>query len=209
MPVIASIAIDVAAFSSASKYTLVLIPLFIMFAWGVQYFYLRTSRQITLLELEAKSSIYTHLHESSSGIHHIRAFNWHHSELKRICKLNDMYQKPYYYRLCTEVWLALALDFSVLCIVTLVVTFALCFPGSTTQAATGLSLSKLISFTNFMAILVKSGSNVETSLGSVRRTRKFNKETPVERPIASPATIPCDWPSDGRIEFASVTAKYG
>lgn len=206
---LASTAVDVAAFSSASQYTLVLIPLFILFAYCIQYFYLRTSRQIRLLELEAKASLYTRLHESSNGVHHLRAFKWQRSELQTICKLLDRYQKTFYYRLCIQQWLALALDLSVLCIVTLVVTFALYFPGSTTQAATGLSLSKLICFTQGMAILIFSGSDLENFLGSVRRTRMFNKETPVERLVASPVTVPCNWPTEGGIEFTSVTAKYG
>lgn len=42
----------------------------------IQKFYLRTSRQVRLLDLEAKSPLYTHFIESLSRLGTIRVFGW-------------------------------------------------------------------------------------------------------------------------------------
>lgn len=44
--------------------------------WILQKYYLRTSRQVRLLDLEAKSPLYSHFIESLSGLVTIRAFGW-------------------------------------------------------------------------------------------------------------------------------------
>jgi ATP-binding cassette subfamily C (CFTR/MRP) protein 1 len=42
----------------------------------LQKYYLRTSRQMRLLDLEAKSPLYSHFLESLTGLVEIRAFGW-------------------------------------------------------------------------------------------------------------------------------------
>ena len=42
----------------------------------LQKYYLRTSRQMRLLDLEAKSPLYSHFIESLAGLVEIRAFGW-------------------------------------------------------------------------------------------------------------------------------------
>lgn len=59
---------------SASYYTIILIvPIFAAF-YAIQIVYLRTSRQMRLLDLEAKTPLYKQLIEIMSGVEHIRAF---------------------------------------------------------------------------------------------------------------------------------------
>jgi ATP-binding cassette subfamily C (CFTR/MRP) protein 1 len=47
----------------------------------LQKYYLRTSRQMRLLDLEAKSPLYSHFLESLTGLVEIRAFGWSDSFL--------------------------------------------------------------------------------------------------------------------------------
>ncbi len=53
-----------------SSFARLIIPLVL------QKYYLRTSRQMRLLDLEAKSPLYSHFIESLSGLVTIRAFGW-------------------------------------------------------------------------------------------------------------------------------------
>lgn len=95
----------------------------------IQKYYLRTSRQIRILDLEAKSPLYSHFIESLSGLVTIRAFGWSETfqvvgfgRLKtfadfvqeRSLMLLDISQKPYYLLFCIQRWLALVLDLLVM-----------------------------------------------------------------------------------------------
>src|ERR1700712_1748572 len=79
----------------------------------IQKFYLRTSRQVRLLDLEAKSPLYTHFIESLSGLVTIRAFGWSDEFIEQNLVLLDNSQKPYYLLFCIQRWLALVLDLTV------------------------------------------------------------------------------------------------
>ncbi|EHK99656.1 putative Metal resistance protein YCF1 [Glarea lozoyensis 74030] len=59
-------------------------------------FYLRTSRQLRLLDLEAKSPLYTQFMESLSGLATIRAFGWRNALEKHNSEMLDQSQKPFY-----------------------------------------------------------------------------------------------------------------
>jgi ATP-binding cassette subfamily C (CFTR/MRP) protein 1 len=76
----------------------------------LQKYYLRTSRQLRLLDLEAKSPLYSHFIESLSGLVTIRAFGWADNFKELNLKLLDVSQKPYYLLFCVQRWLALVLD---------------------------------------------------------------------------------------------------
>lgn len=79
----------------------------------LQKYYLRTSRQLRLLDLEAKSPLYSHFIESLSGLVTIRAFGWVDNFKELNLKLLDVSQKPYYLLFCVQRWLALVLDLMV------------------------------------------------------------------------------------------------
>lgn len=79
----------------------------------LQKYYLRTSRQLRLLDLEAKSPLYSHFIESLSGLVTIRAFGWSDYFKELNLKLLDVSQKPYYLLFCIQRWLALLLDLMV------------------------------------------------------------------------------------------------
>lgn len=76
----------------------------------LQKYYLRTSRQLRLLDLEAKSPLYSHFLESLSGLVTIRAFGWANNFKELNLKLLDVSQKPYYLLFCIQRWLGLLLD---------------------------------------------------------------------------------------------------
>lgn len=94
----------------SASYFLATMPAVILSVWILQKFYLRTSRQIRLLDLEAKSPLYSHFLESLNGLVTIRAFGWAESFQEKNLDLLDASQKPYYLMFCIQRWLALVLD---------------------------------------------------------------------------------------------------
>jgi ABC-type multidrug transport system fused ATPase/permease subunit len=66
-----------------------------------------------LLDLEAKSPLYSHFIESLSGLVTIRAFGWGTNFEEQNLALLDKSQKPYYLLFCIQRWLGLVLDLMV------------------------------------------------------------------------------------------------
>ncbi|KAM3453053.1 hypothetical protein NHJ6243_009225 [Beauveria neobassiana] len=108
--------------------------------YAIQLFYLRTSRQLRLLELESSERLFTHFTETSKGIQHIRSFGWRD-------------------------------DFNA-------------------------------------SFLIRSWTNLETTLGAVARIKDFCADTPIEKDTLRGAELPENWPATGLIDFNGVSASY-
>lgn len=96
-----------------------------MVLYGIQYFYLRTSRQLRYSDLEAQASLQTQLRETIEGLATIRAFRWQERARVKNRNLLDTSQRPLYLLLCAQVWLALVIDLVVAVVAILIVTIAL------------------------------------------------------------------------------------
>ncbi|RSL82873.1 hypothetical protein CEP52_016853 [Fusarium oligoseptatum] len=152
----------------------------ILILWLIQRFYLRTSRQLRLLDLECKSPLYTHFLDTSRGIATIRALGWTGENIKHNLRLLNQSQRPMYLLSMVQRWLYLTLN------VVVAVT------------ATALSLSDIV---RFYAAL-------ETSIGAVARLRNFATKTGTERVSHDDAEPDELWPSKGDIEVRRVWATY-
>ncbi|OAQ99018.1 hypothetical protein LLEC1_01154 [Akanthomyces lecanii] len=202
--------VSIGVIVSGASYAAIAVPALLVFLWQMQRFYLRTSRQIRHMDLEAKSPLYTLFQDVGDGIMHIRAFQWESDIKWQGYGLLDYSQRPYYHMYAIQRWLALVMDLTVAGIAMLLVGLAVNMPGKTTGGAIGLSLVTLINLSESMSYLVKDWSNLETSLGAMARVREFNNTTPLEaEPVLKPGEqLPDNWPSLGRVDLTSVTAKY-
>ncbi|CEJ89530.1 hypothetical protein VHEMI05371 [[Torrubiella] hemipterigena] len=204
-----SVLVDLVVILSGAKYAAAILPALIGGLYMIQIYYLRTSRQMRYLDLEAKSPLYTQLTETAAGIEHIRAFGWEEKNLQQGLKLLDHSQKPYYYMFAIQRWLALVLDFCVMAVAVTLVAFALRFTGTTSQSAIGLSLLNMVKFSDSLSKWVQNWIDLETSLGAVARLKSFVSETPIEPGPREPrASLPASWPDGGAIELKNVTANY-
>ncbi|KAM3497405.1 hypothetical protein MY10362_009244 [Beauveria mimosiformis] len=79
-----------------SGYMSVVIPFCIAVLYAILSFYLRTSRQIRLLGLEAKAPLYDHFLQIIDGGATIRAFQWQERFTKMNEELLDLSQKPFH-----------------------------------------------------------------------------------------------------------------
>ncbi|KAK3191252.1 hypothetical protein K4F52_002842 [Lecanicillium sp. MT-2017a] len=191
--------------TSAANYGLFVFPAYGCILYVIQYFYLRTSRQLRLLDMEAKVPLFKHFTETANGVEHIRAFNWQAEYMWLHYGLLDYSQKPHYYFFCTQRWLSLVLDMST-CVLA-VTTMAFALDGSSSPTAIGLSLVNLVTLSKLLTDVMESWVEVETCFGAVARTREFEKTSPLER-TRHIRRVPDHWPTAGKIEFKNVTASY-
>ncbi|KAL1844640.1 hypothetical protein VTK73DRAFT_2124 [Phialemonium thermophilum] len=133
-----------ALIATGSSYMAASIPLLMAVIFGLQYVYLRTSRQLRLLDLENRSPLYSHFLESLSGLSIIRAFGWEKENVEKNVRLLDFSQRPYYLLFCVQRWLNLVLDLIVAAEAVLVVGLALGLRGSTTAGLLGVSLNNIL-----------------------------------------------------------------
>ncbi|KAK2770130.1 ABC multidrug transporter [Colletotrichum kahawae] len=193
-----------------AKYLAAVIPVLLVALYCLQAFYLRTSRQMRFLDLQAQAPLLTKLVETIDGISTIRAFGWQGAFRDSSLHLLDQSQRPYYLLFCIQRWLTLVLDILVGAIAVLLVSLAMTIPESTSTGAIAIALYNVLNFNSSLATLITSWTELETSLGAISRLRTFESKTPVE-PSPSPeeqAPLPPNWPSEGRLEINNIIASY-
>jgi ATP-binding cassette subfamily C (CFTR/MRP) protein 1 len=135
---------DISLIATGSYYMAITIPFTIFVIYYLQYFYLQTSRQLRILELESRSPVYSHFLETLEGLETIRAFGWQSKMIRRNHQKLDYSQKPYYLMLCIERWIALVLDMINTGLATSVVALALYLSYSTSPGLLGVSMNAVL-----------------------------------------------------------------
>jgi ABC-type multidrug transport system fused ATPase/permease subunit len=184
------------------------IPGLLVVVYIIQHFYLRTSRQLRVRELETKAPLFTKFTETSSGIQQIRAFQWQEAFTLKMQAALDYSLIPYYTLFCVQRWLTLVLDLITCAVATMLVTLALEYRRETSDNALGLSMLSVVTFSGSLGSLLESWTELEISLGAIARLKMFCFGTPQERDDDKAQHIPEHWPSTGRIEFRGVSASY-
>ncbi|KPM39618.1 ATP-binding cassette transporter abc3 [Neonectria ditissima] len=192
--------------ASASPYLAAGYPLLFAILYFVQLFYLRTSRQIRLLDLEAKSPLYTHFLDTIKGVATIRAFGWEGLDIARNNELLDTSQRPAYLLAMIQQWLITTLNLIITGIAVFLISLATQLKVNT--GLTGASLVTLLTFSDSISHLIKNYTLLETSLGAVSRLRTFSDTVKPEDQPGEDIEPPQEWPQGGRIEIKDVSASY-
>ena len=121
----------------------------------IQRYYLRTSRKVQLLDLEAKSPLYSHFIESLSGLVTVRAFQWSDAFMEQNLVLLDNSQKPYYLLWCIQRWLALILDLMVTVLAVILMVLIVKLRESVSSGYVGLALLNVIGFSQSLAWIIR------------------------------------------------------
>jgi ATP-binding cassette, subfamily C (CFTR/MRP), member 1 len=166
--------------ASGATYVAAGLPFGFVALYLVQKYYLRTSRQMRLLDLEMKTPLYTHFTETLGGVSTIRAFGWSQAFMDDNTRRLEMSQKPFYMMFCIQRWLQVVLDLFIAGMALLLVALALRVVGATSQGAIGLAMVNLISFNVTLRYVIDSWTNLETSLGAIARLKWFMNSTPDE-----------------------------
>lgn len=191
----------------SSAYMAAVIPGALVALYCIQLFYLRTSRQLRILDIEAKSPLFSQFLETLTGLETIRAFGWGSEfEGQNRAALNAS-QKPHYGLLCVQRWLDLVLGLVVSGIAVVTVSVAVVSKGSNNSGFVGLALLNIVSLGKQLQGFITSWTSLESALGAVSRVRSFPLDTKMEdrSAIHSP---PLGWPVYGTVKFQQVSAFY-
>ncbi|KAK1835744.1 P-loop containing nucleoside triphosphate hydrolase protein [Podospora conica] len=196
-----------AVIATASPFLTITYPFMAAILYLVQMFYLRTSRQIRLLDLEAKSPLYSHFIDTIKGVATFRAFGWMPESVALNNKLLDTSQRPAYLLAMIQQWLGFVLR--VVVAVLAVAVVALSTQMRSNSAFTGASLITLMSFGNGLSSLIIFYTLLETSIGAVSRLKTFGEKVKPETLEGEDVIPPPEWPLMGRIQIKNVSASYG
>lgn len=193
----------------SSKYAAISFPFWFIALYLIQKFYLRTSRQLRFLDIEAKAPLYTQFSETLAGLTTIRAFGWQRSLVKRNRWLLDMSQRPFYLLFAAQRWLQLVLDLVVAAVATMLMVMVVELRGQISGAYVGIAMLNVILFSQHLKILLQYWTMLETHIGAITRVKNFVKCTPPEEEeLEKKATVGPSWPEQGAMEFKSVSASY-
>ncbi|QVM10646.1 hypothetical protein D8B26_005299 [Coccidioides posadasii str. Silveira] len=193
---------------TGSSYMALTVPFTLPIIYLIQNVYLRTSRQLRHMDLEAKSPIYSHFLETLNGLSTIRAFGWQQSSKNiNICHL-DASQKPYYLLFSIQRWLNLVLDLLVAALAAILVSLAFSLRHSTSPGLLGAALNTILVLNQSLQKLITSWTSLETSLGAIARVRSLIASTSTENQPRENREPPAAWPGKGGIHFDSVSASY-
>lgn len=129
---------------SGAIYLLATVPFLGLVLSFLQRFYLRTSRQLRHLDLEAQAPLISSIQDNSRGLVYIRSFGWQSQNMERNFRLLDEAQKPVYLLYCAGLFLTLVLDLLVALLALLLVTFTVYLQHATSANAVGVSFLSLI-----------------------------------------------------------------
>ncbi|KAL4768994.1 ABC transporter type 1, transmembrane domain-containing protein [Aspergillus nidulans var. acristatus] len=194
---------------TSSAYPGISYPILGALVYLMQKYYIRTSRQLRLLDLEAKSPLYTHFIDVIKGIATFRAFGFVSDDIQENARLVDSSQRAAYLLLMIQEWLNLVLKLVVMVIVAVLTTLAVRLHSN--SAFAGASMYSLMSFGESLSGIVIYYTRLETSIGAIARLKTFN-ETVTSEDHEGPGEegiIPDEgWPDRGLIELRGVSARY-
>jgi ABC-type multidrug transport system fused ATPase/permease subunit len=187
--------------------TTILPLLFVLYF--IQKFYLRTSRQVKSLDLEAKSPLYQQFTETAEGISTVRAFGSQEWFKREFMSRLDQLQTSSYILLCMQRWLSLMLDMVVGAAAVVLVALA-CLTTSSSAGNVGVALTTILTVNTQLQRLISAWTQAESSLESVARTKDYEAVTPNENlPRAKHRKEPDEsWPT-GKIKVHNLTVEYG
>jgi len=181
----------------------------------VQRAYLPTSRQLRVLEIEAKAPLFSHFLETLNGLATIRALRWHATYARKNLEAVKVSQKPFYLLFAAQNWLNLVLD---LITAGLAVTIICVGVATRSQANStiGLALFSAANVGSSAKQLIAHWTQLEISMAAIERVRDFTQKAPSEETASEDhprsklvaGGDPTAWYGEGSIAFRNVSARY-
>ncbi|KAL7658032.1 hypothetical protein ACMYSQ_004173 [Aspergillus niger] len=194
-----------------SKSLAVAVPALLVSLVILQRYYLRTSRQVRLLDLEAKAPLYTHFTEAVHGVTTLRAFGMELWFQEKMHMLLNKSQGPFYMLYCIQQWLTLVMGLIVAALAVIIVATTTSLADQYNGAAVGVALGLILTFNSTLSSTLRSWTSLETSIGAVSRVQQFVQDTPREanNDLIGSVVPRALGPSQFTIEFDNITAAYG
>ncbi|ETS86194.1 hypothetical protein PFICI_00022 [Pestalotiopsis fici W106-1] len=205
---VCKLAMQIIVLCTAEIWLTILFPICIPLIYIVQKVYLRSSRQLRYLELEARASVFSSFLESVEGLETIRAFGWSKAITRANVRSVEHSQRPEFLLLCLQRWLNLVLDLLVAGVATMSIIIAVVLREYVSGAQVGIALNIMLVANTTLLKLVENWTIFEISLGAISRLKTLQNTTPVEGGLSWGFEPPQNWPSAGRVEFQGITAAY-
>ncbi|KAJ5038620.1 uncharacterized protein L3040_006301 [Drepanopeziza brunnea f. sp. 'multigermtubi'] len=200
--------VQLAFIAYGSNYLAIAVPVTLIVLWILVRYYLLTSQQLRVIELELKAPIYTSLTETKEGLATIRAFGWQSAFEMAFQTRIDESKKAIYMLFMIQRWLNFVLDLVVAGLATTLVTLATQLRDQTDAATLGVGLSSVIGFSLNMSQLIVCYTELENSLGAISRIKDCVDNVEAEDSSGNSKEPPDGWLGSGAIEFKNVTASY-
>ncbi|KAF4442024.1 multidrug resistance [Fusarium acutatum] len=168
-------------------------------------FYLRTSRRLRVMDIEARSPVLSLLLESLDGLATVRAYGWAAWYLRRGIEVLERSQVPFHFLQSAQVTLNLSVDLFVATLALVVISIAV-VQMNTSGGSLGLALFNIVGLGQSVKGVVFFWTSLEITLGAVARIRDFTQDTKSEH--ESDAKPSVEWPSRGEIHFSDVTLTH-
>ncbi|KAE8153728.1 P-loop containing nucleoside triphosphate hydrolase protein [Aspergillus avenaceus] len=187
-----------------SHYAGIAIPFLLGVVYCIQSAYLPTSSQLRLLDLEAKAPIVSLFVRSVEGLATIRAFGWlNHTQIQSR-RYVIASQVPFYLLATAQNMLSLVLDLVTAALAIIVISIS----AVSHDNGLGLALYSIVGLGTSTKLLISQWTELETSLGAMRRINNFAENTPSEVSSYRSTAPPHGWPSKGTVDFRDVSLAY-
>lgn len=190
------------------KWLALSLPVCVIAVYFVQRIYLRTSRQLRVLELEYQSALYQWFLETAEGVVTIRSFGWSSAAEEKSFDALNWALRPRYALMCVQRWLSLVLNLIVSGIAVGLITLAVKWKGTTTGGDIGAALNLIMVANVTLVRLVESWASLEVSLGAIARLRNVELYTPREDLPEEDLVTYTGWPTKGEAHIAELDAGY-
>ncbi|KAK6448017.1 hypothetical protein FP744_10004267 [Trichoderma asperellum] len=184
------------------------LPVCIVAVYFVQRIYLRTSRQLRVLELENQATLYQWFLETVEGVVTIRSFGWSSAAEEKSLEALNWSLQPRYALMCVQRWLSLVLNLIVSGIAIGLIALAVKFKGTTTGGDIGAALNLIMVANTTLVKLVEYWASLEVSLGAIARLRNVELYTPREDLPEEDLVTYAGWPTKGEAYIADLDAGY-
>jgi ABC transporter transmembrane region len=135
----------------ASPFIAALLPVLFAVLWVVQKVYLGSSRQLRVLEIEARGPLYDHFLQCLSGLSTIQAFGWGSALRKDNLEHLESSQQAMYSLYTIQIWLRLVLDLCIACICVIMSGIITVTRHSSSVGYVGLAFVNIVSVPKIVA----------------------------------------------------------
>lgn len=193
-----------------SKYLAAAFPVLLGMLYVVQHFYLRTSRQLRLLDIELMAPVNSLLIESLTGRVSIRAFQWDEVYMQRAFEQIDHSQRAKYLLSSVQCWLSFHVDMIVMLLAVAFIVITTTLREQIGASSMGIGLSSVLGLGSATKTVLSFWVMLEVCLGGIMRVHEFTRKMKTEE---SPGDVFHDaeapnWPSEGAVELRGITASY-
>jgi ABC-type multidrug transport system fused ATPase/permease subunit len=197
---------QIAVMLMSSAYLGISYPFLALLLYVLQRFYLRTSRQLRLLDLEAKSPLYTHFLDTVRGIVTLRASGFMPDDVQKNTRLVRASLRPSYLLHMVQEWLSTVLNVVVMIMAVMMTVLAIKLHSKAGFA--GASLYSLLTLGENLSGIVLQWTKLETSLGAIARLKAFGESVIPEDTEEETIVPPEHWPESGLIVVHGISASY-